>query len=67
MMPTRRAFLSGTAAAIAAASNSLAQDQNRPTRSLRINIPTAPGGSPDNASRLHGEKMTGRLGQSVVV
>jgi tripartite-type tricarboxylate transporter receptor subunit TctC len=67
MMPTRRAFLSGTAAAIAAASNSLAQDQNWPTRSLRIIIPTAPGGSPDIASRLLGEKMTGRLGQSVVV
>jgi tripartite-type tricarboxylate transporter receptor subunit TctC len=67
MMPTRRAFLSSTAAVLAAASTSLAQEQNWPTRSLRIIIPTAPGGSPDIASRLLGEKITGRLGQSVVV
>jgi tripartite-type tricarboxylate transporter receptor subunit TctC len=67
MTPTRRAFLSGTAAAVAAVSTSGAQEQNWPTRSLRIIIPTAPGGSPDIASRLLGEKIGARLGQSVVV
>jgi tripartite-type tricarboxylate transporter receptor subunit TctC len=67
MTPTRRAFLSGAAAAVAAVSTSGAQEQNWPTRSLRIIIPTAPGGSPDIASRLLGEKITGWLGQSVVV
>ena len=44
-----------------------AQEANWPQRPLRIIIPTAPGGSPDIASRLIGEKITGRLGQSVVV
>jgi tripartite-type tricarboxylate transporter receptor subunit TctC len=44
-----------------------AQEAKWPTRPLRIIIPTAPGGSPDIASRLLGEKITGRLGQSVIV
>ncbi len=38
-----------------------------PQRSVRIILPTAPGGSPDIAARLLGEKITARLGQSVVV
>ena len=45
----------------------LAQEANWPQRPLRIIIPTAPGGSPDIASRLIGDKITGRLGQSIVV
>ena len=44
-----------------------AQEANWPQRPLRIIIPTAPGGSPDIASRLIGDKITGRLGQSIVV
>ena len=64
-MLTRRTLLSGLAAAAAAPAR--AQETKWPTRPLRIIIPTSPGGSPDIASRLLGEKITGRLGQSVVV
>jgi tripartite-type tricarboxylate transporter receptor subunit TctC len=64
-MLTRRIVLSGLAAA--AAMPARAQEAKWPTRPLRIIIPTAPGGSPDIASRLLGEKITGRLGQSVIV
>jgi tripartite-type tricarboxylate transporter receptor subunit TctC len=56
----------GGAAAALAASPARAQN-NWPQRPLRIIIPTAPGGSPDIAARLLGDKITGRLGQSVVV
>jgi len=65
-MPTRRDVLSG-AAAMLAASPTFAQDANWPSRPIRILIPTAPGGSPDIASRLLGEKITPRLGQPFVV
>jgi tripartite-type tricarboxylate transporter receptor subunit TctC len=58
-------MLAGAAAALAT-SPTRAQD-NWPQRPLRIIIPTAPGGSPDIASRLLGDKITGRLGQSIVV
>jgi len=58
-------MLAGAAAALAAP-RALAQ-ANWPQRPLRIIIPTAPGGSPDIASRLLGDKITGRLGQSIVV
>jgi tripartite-type tricarboxylate transporter receptor subunit TctC len=43
------------------------EEANWPQRPIRIIIPTSPGGSPDIASRLLGEKITARLGQSVVV
>jgi tripartite-type tricarboxylate transporter receptor subunit TctC len=65
MSVTRRTMLAGTAAALAV-SPARAQD-NWPQRPLRIIIPTAPGGSPDIAARLLGDKITGRIGQSVVV
>jgi tripartite-type tricarboxylate transporter receptor subunit TctC len=65
MSITRRRMLAGTAAALVG-SPALAQE-NWPQRPLRIIIPTSPGGSPDIASRLLGEKISGRLGQSVVV
>lgn len=64
---TRREVLSGAAAIFAAIPKLQAQEAKWPTRPLRIIIPTAPGGSPDIASRLLGEKITSRLGQSVVV
>ena len=66
MSVTRRQMLAGAAAALAPMP-ALAQDANWPQRPLRIIIPTAPGGSPDIASRLIGDKITGRLGQSIVV
>jgi tripartite-type tricarboxylate transporter receptor subunit TctC len=64
-MLTRRGLLSGAAALTAATAH--AQEEKWPARPLRIIIPTAPGGSPDIASRLLGDKITPRLGQSLVV
>jgi tripartite-type tricarboxylate transporter receptor subunit TctC len=66
MSATRRELLAGAAAAFAGSLAS-AQEANWPQRPLRIIIPTAPGGSPDITSRLLGEKISGRLGQSIVV
>jgi tripartite-type tricarboxylate transporter receptor subunit TctC len=66
MSVTRRQTLTGIAAALAGAP-AFGQETNWPQRPLRIIIPTSPGGSPDIASRLLGEKITARLGQSVVV
>ncbi len=66
MSVTRRELLAGAAAAFAGSLAS-AQEANWPQRPLRIIIPTAPGGSPDITSRLLGEKISGRLGQSIVV
>ena len=66
MSVTRRQMLAGAAATLAAVP-ALGQEANWPQRPLRIIIPTSPGGSPDIASRLIGEKISGRLGQSVVV
>jgi len=65
-MPTRRELLSG-AAAMLVAGPALAQDANWPSRPIRILIPTSPGGSPDIASRLLGDKIAPRLGQPFVV
>jgi len=50
-----------------AAAPARAQEGQWPARPLRIIIPTAPGGSPDIASRLLGDKIAPRLGQSFVV
>ena len=66
MSVTRRDVLAG-AAAMFAAGPALGQEASWPQRPIRIIVPTSPGGSPDIASRLLGEKMSGRLGQSVVV
>ena len=41
--------------------------QNWPDKSLRIMVGTAPGGSPDIISRMLGDKLTERLGQSVYI
>jgi len=64
---TRRHLLAAGAAAFASPRLARADDTNWPSRPIRIIIPTSPGGSPDIASRLLGEKITARLGQSVVV
>jgi tripartite-type tricarboxylate transporter receptor subunit TctC len=67
-MFTRRGMLSGAAAMLGALPTlSVRAEDAWPTRPLRIIIPTAPGGSPDIASRLLGEKMGSRLGQQLVV
>jgi tripartite-type tricarboxylate transporter receptor subunit TctC len=65
MRLTRRGLLSATAAALVAGP-ARAQD-HWPTRPVRIVIPTAPGGSPDIASRILGDKITPRIGQPFVV
>ena len=65
MSVTRRTMLAGAAAALAT-SPARTQD-NWPQRPIRIIIPTAPGGSPDIAARLIGDKITARLGQPFVV
>jgi tripartite-type tricarboxylate transporter receptor subunit TctC len=65
-MLTRRTLLAAGAATLANPATVIAQDK-WPTRPIRIIIPTAPGGSPDIASRLLGDQIPGRLGQSVVV
>ena len=64
MQITRRTMLAGAAAL--AAGPAFAQD-NWPQRPIRIIIPTSPGGSPDIASRLIGDKITPRIGQSFIV
>ena len=65
MPVTRRGLLGGAAAMFAMPAQ--AQDASWPSRPLRIIIPTAPGGSPDIASRLLGDKIAPRIGQSFVV
>jgi tripartite-type tricarboxylate transporter receptor subunit TctC len=58
-------FLVATALSIAAASPMGAQQW--PTRAIRIVTGTPAGGSPDFVSRLLAEKLSERLGQSVMV
>jgi tripartite-type tricarboxylate transporter receptor subunit TctC len=41
--------------------------QNYPTRSVRIVVPTAPGGGSDTQARLLGKRFTESMGQSFVV
>jgi tripartite-type tricarboxylate transporter receptor subunit TctC len=65
MSQTRRAFLCGTAAALAVPA--LAETPSWPTRPLKIVIPTAAGGSPDTVARTLGQKLTERLGQPILV
>jgi len=58
-------FLS--AAALSAASAVVAQEGPWPTRTVRIVVPFAPGGSADVAARFLAPRLSARLGQSVVV
>src|SRR5215218_5219922 len=63
---SRRRVLAA-AAVLAAPRVSMAQAAAWPNRTIRIIVPTAPGGSPDVIARLLGSKFTERLGQPVVV
>jgi tripartite-type tricarboxylate transporter receptor subunit TctC len=68
MSVTRRSFvrLAGSLAA-APALPLAAQEQGWPSRPLRILVGTAAGGSPDIISRILGDKLSERLGQSFVI
>jgi len=67
MRLSRREFMGGAAGALSTISMGQAEERNWPARPLRVIIPTAPGGSPDIASRLIGEKIAARIGQPFVV
>ena len=66
MTVTRRSLLR-TAGALAALPLLPAQAQDWPTRPIRILVGTAAGGSPDIVSRLLGEKLSERLGQTITI
>ena len=66
MALTRRRLIQlATGAAAAPVMPLSAQDW--PSRPIRILVGTAAGGSPDIVSRIIGEKLTERLGQSIVI
>jgi tripartite-type tricarboxylate transporter receptor subunit TctC len=66
MALTRRSLIQlATGAAMAPAMPLAAQDW--PSRPIRIVVGTAAGGSPDIISRIIGDKLTERLGQSIVI
>ena len=66
MSVTRRSLLR-SASALAALPLLPAHAQDWPTRPLRILVGTAAGGSPDIVSRLLGEKLAERLGQTITI
>jgi tripartite-type tricarboxylate transporter receptor subunit TctC len=66
MTVTRRSLLK-TAGAFAALPALPARAQQWPSRTIRILVGTAAGGSPDIVSRVLGEKLAERLGQTVVI
>lgn len=66
MTLTRRTMLRAAGAAMAMPMLSV-RAQSWPTRPLRILVGTAAGGSPDIVSRMLGEKLAERLGQSIVI
>ena len=66
MTVTRRSLLR-TAGAFATLPLLPAQAQEWPTRPIRILVGTAAGGSPDIVSRLLGEKLSERLGQTITI
>jgi tripartite-type tricarboxylate transporter receptor subunit TctC len=65
-MTTRRAVLR-FAASLAAMPAMPARADDWPTRALRIVVGTVAGGSPDIISRVLGDKLAEKLGQSVVI
>ncbi|MBO0758341.1 MAG: tripartite tricarboxylate transporter substrate binding protein, partial [Bradyrhizobiaceae bacterium] len=57
----------GLVAASLFAFAAMAEEQNYPSRPIRILVPYAAGGVSDIAARLVGQKLTDTLGQSVIV
>jgi len=66
MSVTRRQMLAGAAATLAAAP-ARGQDANWPQRSIRIIVPTAPGGMSDILSRTFAAQVQERTGKVIVV
>lgn len=66
-MPISRRRLLALAGAGAVLPGLQARAQEWPSRSIRMIVGTAPGGSPDIVARLLGEKLADKLGQSIVV
>lgn len=64
-MMQRRALLAASGAAVLAPRGAFAQAW--PSRPLRLIAPFAPGGGSDFTSRLIAEKLTARLGQTMIV
>jgi tripartite-type tricarboxylate transporter receptor subunit TctC len=69
MKQCRIVFGTFVASFLPLAANAGAQppEQQYPTRTIRIILPTGPGGSVDHGARILAEKLRERLGQSVVV
>jgi tripartite-type tricarboxylate transporter receptor subunit TctC len=66
----RRSFmaaLAGLPLAGASVTRSFAQEPWIPTRTIKLVVPFAPGGSTDVAGRLIGQAISERVGQSVVI
>lgn len=66
----RRSFLSATSAALAGLAvprSGFAQNQDWPSRPVKIIAPSAPGGSLDILSRMFGKGLSERLGQPFLV
>jgi tripartite-type tricarboxylate transporter receptor subunit TctC len=61
----RRLLACGVALLVGIAAS--AQAQTWPTRSIKLIVPAAPGGSADPIARLVGEELTKAIGQAVVV
>ena len=66
-MQTRRVVLAAAAAATLALGSSPALAQAYPSKPIRIVVPFPAGGTSDVLARLIGQKMSEKLGQSVVV
>src|SRR4051812_28505529 len=64
MKLTRRIFMTGAASVVCTRP---ARSDDWPSRPIKLVVGTAPGGSPDVISRMLGDKLSERLGVSIIV